>query len=86
MQLELGWEARIRGRSGLASRGIVAHVGENTILYDAETTMGGSGGPVLNANGQVIAINTAILPEFGGSNMGVPVSRLRELMELPESQ
>lgn len=70
----------------LSSRGIVAHVGENTILYDAETTMGGSGGPVLNANGQVMAINTAILPEFGGSNMGVPVSRLRELMELRETQ
>lgn len=36
MQLELGWEARIRGRSGLASRGIVAHHGTIDHLYRLE--------------------------------------------------
>jgi len=36
MQLEPGWEARIRGRSGLASRGIVAHHGTIDHLYRRE--------------------------------------------------
>lgn len=36
MQLEEGWEARIRGRSGLASRGIVAHYGTIDHTYRKE--------------------------------------------------
>jgi dUTP diphosphatase len=36
MQLEEGWEARIRGRSGLASRGIAAHHGTIDHLYRQE--------------------------------------------------
>ncbi len=65
----------------LASRGIVSQFGPETIAYDAETTHGGSGGPVLDLNGDVIAVNTAILPQFGGSNLGVPVARVRSLLE-----
>ncbi len=68
----------------LASRGIVAQVGVELLVYDAETTLGGSGGPVLNANGKVIAINTAVLPEFGGSNFGVTVDKLRPLLTAPQ--
>lgn len=56
----------------LASRGIVGQVTNEAVVYDAETTQGGSGGPVLALSGEVIAVNAAILPEFGGSNMGVP--------------
>jgi serine protease Do len=36
----------------LASRGIVARVSPESIVYDAETTYGGSGGPVLNSEGR----------------------------------
>lgn len=36
MQLEEGWEAQIRGRSGLAARGIVAHYGTIDHLYRQE--------------------------------------------------
>ena len=64
----------------LASAGIVAQINAGAILYDAETTVGGSGGPALNRDGQVVAINAAILPEFGGSNIGVPVSHLEDLL------
>lgn len=64
----------------LASGGIVAQVSDSAVIYDAETTVGGSGGPALNRFGQVVAVNAAILPEFGGSNIGVPVSRLEELL------
>ena len=64
----------------LASRGIVGQVSSQNVVYDAETTSGGSGGPVLSLDGQVVAINTAILPEFGGSNLGVPATRARALL------
>ena len=67
--------------SPLASRGIVGKVGDAAIVYDAETTHGGSGGPVLNLRGEVIAVNSAILPEFGGSNLGVPAAEVRALVE-----
>lgn len=36
MQLEAGWEAQVRGRSGLASRGIVVHPGTIDHLYRLE--------------------------------------------------
>ncbi|MDH3713287.1 MAG: serine protease [Gammaproteobacteria bacterium] len=65
----------------IATSGIVGQVTESAIVYDAETTHGGSGGPVINLDGEVIAVNAAILPEFGGSNIGVPVARTRALLE-----
>ena len=65
----------------LASRGIIGHTTPETIVYDAETTHGGSGGPVLDMNGDVVAVNAAILPEYGGSNLGVPAEKVRTLLE-----
>lgn len=64
----------------LASRGIVGQVTSAVIVYDAETTHGGSGGPVLDMSGAVVAVSSAILPEYGGSNLGVPVQRVRALL------
>lgn len=64
----------------LSSQGIVGQSTSSVIVYDAETTHGGSGGPVLNAGGEVVAINTAIMPEFGGSNFGVPASFIHALI------
>ena len=83
------WEVAERlSRAGyvtpLASRGIVGQVTTQNVVYDAETTSGGSGGPVLSLDGQVVAINSAILPEFGGSNLGVPAARARELLSATE--
>jgi S1-C subfamily serine protease len=72
--------ARTDRISPLASRGIVGQVSRDAVVYDAETTMGGSGGPVLSLKGEVLAVNAAILPEFGGSNLGVPARRVIELM------
>jgi S1-C subfamily serine protease len=65
----------------LVSRGIVGQVTSSAVVYDAETTTGGSGGPVLSLDGRVVAVNAAILPEYGGSNMGVPAERGVALME-----
>ena len=65
----------------LASRGIVARVSPESIVYDAETTYGGSGGPVLNTEGAVVAVNSAIIPEYGGANFGAPAAELSRLLE-----
>ena len=72
--------SRARFIRPLASRGIVGQISEATVVYDAETTHGGSGGPVLDINGEAIAINTAIIPEYGGSNFGLPVVYARSLL------
>jgi serine protease Do len=80
------WDLAERLSSGgyirpLATAGVVGQISADSIVYDAETTHGGSGGPVLDLNGAVIAVNTAIIPEFGGSNIGVPSGRLRTLLD-----
>ncbi len=64
----------------LVSRGIVAQVTEATVVYDAQTAGGGSGGPVVNLRGEVVAVNRAILRNFNGSNMGVPVEAATEML------
>jgi serine protease Do len=64
----------------LASRGIVGQVSLDAIAYDADTTRGGSGGPVLTSSGELVAVNAAILPEYGGSNLGVPLAEINKLL------
>lgn len=64
----------------LSTRGIVGHASAHTIVYDAETTHGGSGGPVLDTSGAVVAINTAVLPGYGGSNLGIPAAKVRAFL------
>ena len=64
----------------LSSRGIIGQRSESTLVYDADTTLGGSGGPVLDTNGNAIAVNTAIIPDYGGSNFGVPIKYARRLL------
>lgn len=65
----------------LATRGIVGQVTPAAVVYDADTTSGGSGGPVVDLRGEAVAVNAAILPEFGGANQGVPVAAARRLLE-----
>jgi len=65
----------------LATRGIVGQATPDAVVYDAETTFGGSGGPVFDLDGRVVAINAAIMAEFGGANMGIPAERIREFLD-----
>jgi S1-C subfamily serine protease len=70
----------------LATVGVVGQTTGSSVVYDAETTHGGSGGPVLELEGRVVAINAAILPEFAGSNLGVPSREALRLLERNESE
>lgn len=57
----------------LTTQGHIGDTQADQIIYDAQTTFGGSGGPVLNLQGEVVAINHMILRRFGGANFGVPI-------------
>lgn len=65
----------------LSTQGHLSDVMYNRIVYDAQTTAGGSGGPIFNNKGKVIGINYGIFPGFRGSNFGVPVSYGIELIK-----
>ncbi len=57
----------------LVTQGHVGDVLADKIVYDAQTTSGGSGGPLLIRDGQVIGVTFAVVRGFGGSNFGVPI-------------
>jgi S1-C subfamily serine protease len=63
------------------TQGHIGDVLKDTIVYDAATTSGGSGGPLFNRDGKVIGVNSAILKDFGGSNLAVPVRYANELLK-----
>jgi S1-C subfamily serine protease len=63
-----------------ATQGHIGDVTKTDIVFDAQTAHGGSGGPVLNRNGQVVAIEYAVLSGFGGSSFGVPVRYALDLL------
>jgi DNA-binding response OmpR family regulator len=64
----------------VATQGHIGDVLPDKIIYDAQTTSGGSGGPLFNTEGKVIAINFAMVREFGGSNFAIPVGYGRSLL------
>lgn len=63
------------------TQGHIGDVLKDKIVYDAATTVGGSGGPLFNRDGKVIGVNAAILKDFGGSNLAVPVRYAGELVK-----
>jgi S1-C subfamily serine protease len=78
-----------RVTEALSTRGLIrpsttqGHIGDITptdIVFDAPSTQGGSGGPVFNKHGQVIAVEYAVLPKFGGTSFGVPISYALDLV------
>jgi len=65
----------------ITTQGHIGDVLADKIVYDAQTTVGGSGGPLFNGEGKVIGINIAFLSEFGGSNFAIPVGYGKSLLE-----
>jgi S1-C subfamily serine protease len=93
---------KLHGRSatdvaeGLAERGLIRPLTTTgtisdalpgKIVHSAQTTEGGSGSPMFDRDGRVIAINSAILTtidgnqSFGGSNFGVPIKIAFEMLQ-----
>jgi len=57
----------------LITQGHIGDVLSDKIVFDAQTTSGGSGGPLFNQQGKVIGVTFAVLNGFGGSNFGIPI-------------
>jgi len=53
---------------------------DNFLQTDASINPGNSGGPLINMNGEVVAINTAIIPSGQGLGFAIPVNMLKELL------
>lgn len=65
----------------ITTQGHIGDVLPDKIVYDAQTTSGGSGGPLFNDQGKVIGINFAMVREFGGSNFAIPVGYGKTLLK-----
>jgi len=57
----------------IITQGHIGDVLPDKIVFDAQTTSGGSGGPLFNQQGKVIGVTFAVLKGFGGSNFGIPI-------------
>jgi hypothetical protein len=64
----------------VVTQGHIGDVLPDKIIYDAQTTSGGSGGPLFNSEGRVIGINFAMVRDFGGSNFAIPIGYGKSLL------
>jgi S1-C subfamily serine protease len=55
------------------TQGHVVDVTGSDVVFDAPTTQGGSGGPLLNRDGVVIGVSYAVLSRFAGNSFAVPI-------------
>ncbi|HKP13708.1 MAG TPA: serine protease [Blastocatellia bacterium] len=71
----------------LTTTGTISDALPGKIVHSAQTTEGGSGSPIFDRQGRVVAINSAILTtidggqSFGGSNFGVPIKIALEMLQ-----
>ncbi len=90
------WAIAIGNPLGLDSSvtaGIISAIGRSSgevgapdkrvafIQTDAAINPGNSGGPLLNADGQVIGVNTAIFRRAQGVGFAIPINRVREISD-----
>jgi DNA-binding response OmpR family regulator/S1-C subfamily serine protease len=65
----------------IVTQGHIGDILPDKIVYDAQTTSGGSGGPLFNNDGKVIGINFAMVRDFGGSNFAIPIAYGESLLK-----
>jgi DNA-binding response OmpR family regulator len=65
----------------IVTQGHIGDVLPDKIVYDAQTTSGGSGGPLFNSEGKVVGINFAMVRDFGGSNFAIPIAFGKSLLK-----
>ena len=63
-----------------ATCGHLGDIVDQKLIYDAPTAQGGSGGPVFNSKGEVIAVNAAYIDGFTGGTIGISADALRPLI------
>lgn len=63
-----------------ATCGHLGDIVDQKLIYDAPTAQGGSGGPVFNSQGEVIAVNAAYIDGFSGGTIGISAEALRPLI------
>ncbi len=76
------------GLGGTVTAGIISAKGrvlgdgpyDNFVQTDASINPGNSGGPLLNMNGEVIGVNTAIIQSAQGLGFAVPVNMLSDIL------
>jgi S1-C subfamily serine protease/DNA-binding NarL/FixJ family response regulator len=64
----------------LSTQGHIGDVRPDRLVYDAQTTSGGSGGPVVDLDGKVVGVNFAVLEGFAGASFAVPIRNAQELV------
>jgi len=65
----------------VVTQGHIGDVLPDKIIYDAQTTSGGSGGPLFDSQGKVIGVNFAMVRDFGGSNFAIPIAYGKSLLK-----
>lgn len=64
------------GLDGTVTFGYIANDRDGVLIFDAAISPGNSGGPLVNARGEVIGTNTWLLGEFGSLSMALRVDVL----------
>ena len=68
--------------SGVFSGFVEGDDGERVIQTDAPINPGNSGGPLINTNGLVVGVNTAVLKDSAGIGLAIPISMALEELGL----
>jgi S1-C subfamily serine protease len=83
-QEDSGMAGELAALSLIRPSATFGHIGDVTadkLIYDAPTARGGSGGPVLNARGEVVGVNSAYIDGFSGGTLGISVAQLLPLID-----